>query len=292
MTEIKSGIKSSLERSSRQQIHEAAEYFVPVLAIERQRKLGGEQAIFDADVIPMPVQLAGKVLLAFSQLLQSGSKLHAAISGPSNFLLQQVHHRGCQGVHSKKAKVMARPQAGHDKFLLSLSRRGLLQHLRNFIKTLSCCHQMASDRAIERQLALMRCLNGRDSALLCGGYFDQLLRGPLLAAADVKVVTHEQQERFGADEVTRAKHRMTITQRGALLDEPQPATLAAGGRGIGLLISRANHDTDFVDPGGEYFLDNDAQRSFGNAIAVHQRLQGKRALGFASGGDDGFFDFH
>jgi hypothetical protein len=106
------------------------------------------------------------------------------------------------------------------------------------------------------------------------------------------MIAHQQQERLPTDKFTRAKHRVTITKRRVLLDKPQPATLAAGGSGIRLLISRTYHDTDLIDAGAKYFLDDDPQRCFGNAVSIHQRLQRKCPLRFASGGDDSFFDFH
>ena len=39
-------------------------------------------------------------------------------------------------------------------------------------------------------------------------------------------------------------------------------------------------------------FDQDAQRGLGDAVAVHQGLQGEGPLRRAGGGDDGFFDFH
>jgi hypothetical protein len=52
------------------------------------------------------------------------------------------------------------------------------------------------------------------------------------------------------------------------------------------------HDADFLDPGFAHFLDQDGERGLGGAIAVDERLQGKRALSPAGGGDDGFADIH
>jgi len=40
------------------------------------------------------------------------------------------------------------------------------------------------------------------------------------------------------------------------------------------------------------FFDQNPQRRLRLAIAIHQRLQGQRALGFAGGSNDGFLDFH
>jgi len=58
------------------------------------------------------------------------------------------------------------------------------------------------------------------------------------------------------------------------------------------LVARAHDHADFLNACGKDFLDQDAQRRFGDAVAVDQGLQGQGPLGFARGGDDSFLDFH
>src|SRR5436305_7254818 len=82
------GHKSS---SVREQVHETAEHFDAVLAVERQSKLGGEQPIFDADVVAVSMKLAGKIALTFVESREGGGELDAAIPSFRNFLIQQIH---------------------------------------------------------------------------------------------------------------------------------------------------------------------------------------------------------
>src|SRR5258707_15764599 len=85
---------------------------------------------------------------------------------------------------------------------------------------------------------------------------------------------------------------MTVTERRRLLNELEPARVSSRRRGKGGLIARKDDHANLLDPCLQNFFDDDAQRGFLRAIAVHQSLERKRALIFASGGDDRFFDFH
>lgn len=138
----------------------------------------------------------------------------------------------------------------------------------------------------------MRGLHGGDRTVFGPGYFDQLLRGALLAGADVKVITNEKQKRFVLCKFTRAQYGVSVTARGGLLDEMETIAVTASRSSVRRLVARRHHDANLLDPGGANFLDQDRQRGFLNAIAVYQSLQGESALGFARGGDDRLFDFH
>jgi len=92
------------------------------------------------------------------------------------------------------------------------------------------------------------------AAILRPGDLDQLLRGAL-AAADVKVVADQQQERDAARKLTRASDRVAVAEGCPLFDELKPPTLPAGSGGVSGLVSRANDDTDFFDAGCQDFLD-------------------------------------
>ena len=85
---------------------------------------------------------------------------------------------------------------------------------------------------------------------------------------------------------------MAIAQRPLLLDELQPLRVLTGGGAVSLFVAGANHDAEFLDAGGENFLDDDSERGLGPAVAVHEGLERERALALAGGGDDGAFDFH
>ena len=54
-----------------------------------------------------------------------------------------------------------------------------------------------------------------------------------------------------------------------------------GGGGVGGFVAGANDDGDFLDAGGGDFLGEDGEGGAGGAVAVHERLEGERALGFS-----------
>ena len=280
-------------RPPREQIHQPAQHFLPILPVEGQGQLGSEQAVLDANVVAMRLQLAGQVALAFGQLRQGGASDARCDCPPALlFAREHFHDRRGQDVHAEETKVVAGPQARDNQPLLGLGGGGLLQHLGDLIKALARRHQAPANRAVIGQLALVRRLHGRDGAILHPRDLDQLLRGALGAAADVKMVADQQQERLGAGKFTRATHRVAVAERRRLLDEVEPAALPAGGSGISGFVPGADDHTDFLDAGREDFLDENPQRGLGGAVAVHQGLQGEGPLGFAGGGDDGFLDFH
>ena len=106
------------------------------------------------------------------------------------------------------------------------------------------------------------------------------------------MIADQQQERRAARQTHARKRRHGRSRGRTLLDEPEPAPLSAGGSGIGRLVSRADDHADFLDAGREDFLNENPQRGLGDAVAVHQGLQGKGPLSLASGGDNSFLDFH
>src|SRR5438105_2542759 len=148
--------------------------------------------------------------------------MYRRLSWSRHLFLEQLHHRRRQYVHAEKAKIMARPEPGHDQPLLRLRRRWLFQHLRYFVKPFPPGNEPPADRPIMRQLALMRRLHGRHRAILSARDLDQLLRGSLLAPAHIQVVAYQQQKRVAIGELASAIDGMPITQRLLLLDEVQP----------------------------------------------------------------------
>jgi hypothetical protein len=85
---------------------------------------------------------------------------------------------------------------------------------------------------------------------------------------------------------------MPVTEGFGLFDELDPVPVIAGGGGKSGLITRRNDDADFLDAGGEDFLDDNAKGGFSGAIAIDEGLQRESSLIFAGRSDDGFFDFH
>ena len=241
----------------REQFHQAAQHLVAVLAVQRQGQLGREQAVLDADVVAMRLQLAGQVPLAFGELGQGGGQMHAPLAGPRHLLREHLHDRRRQHVHAEETKVMAGPQPGDDQPLLGLGGRGLLQHFRDLIQPFAPGDEAPANRPVVRQLALVRRLHGGHGAILRPGDLDQLLRGAL-AAADVEMVADQQQERNAARKLTRASDRVPVAEGRALFDEPEPPALPAGGGGVSGLVSRADDHADFLDAGRQDFLDRES----------------------------------
>jgi hypothetical protein len=68
--------------------------------------------------------------------------------------------------------------------------------------------------------------------------------------------------------------------------------MRSGGGTISLRIAGKNHDADIIGTGIQGFLDDDGQRSFGFAVAIHEGLQRQSPLAWAGRGDDSFVNFH
>jgi hypothetical protein len=100
------------------------------------------------------------------------------------------------------------------------------------------------------------------------------------------------EKRFLADEIAGAEERVAVAERFHLFDKMQFAWEIAGGGSVGGLVAGADDKADFVNAGTESFLDDNAERGFLDAIAVHESLQRQRVLIASSGGDDGAFDIH
>jgi len=61
---------AQLKHSPRQQFNQATQDLVSILAVESQRQLGREQAVFDTDVITVPFEFTRQITFAFGQLCQ------------------------------------------------------------------------------------------------------------------------------------------------------------------------------------------------------------------------------
>jgi hypothetical protein len=68
--------------------------------------------------------------------------------------------------------------------------------------------------------------------------------------------------------------------------------VACRGRRVGSLISRIDHNANILDACLDHLLDDDGERGFLKAIAIHERLQWQGSLIPAGGGDNCFFDVH
>ena len=115
-------------------------------------------------------------------------------------------------MHAEETKIVSGAQPGHDEPLLGLGGRGFLDHLGDLIQALLAGHKVAPDSPVVRQLAFVGRLHGGYGAFLDPRPFNQLLRGPLLPAAYVQVVAHQQKEGAVADELLRAEHRVSVSQ--------------------------------------------------------------------------------
>ena len=205
--------------------------------------------------------------------------------------LQQRHDAGGEHVHAEEAQVMAGPQPGHDQLLLGLGGRGLLAHHLDLVEVGAARHAPPAHRAVVRQHVLARGLHRRDGAVLGPGHPQQLLGAALGAGAEVEVVADHVQERRVAHERARAQQGVAVAARLALFDALQAAGMGARGLAVGGFVAGADDHGQRFDPRGQRLLDDDLERRFLHAIAVHQRMQRERALVGSGRGDDGAGDF-
>jgi hypothetical protein len=97
-----------------QQFQQASENLVPVLAVESQGHLRGEQAVLYPHVEALGVLLVGQVLLAAGQLVQGGGEGQTGSALFGQQAAQNLHQRRGEDVHPKEAEIVAGPQARRD----------------------------------------------------------------------------------------------------------------------------------------------------------------------------------
>ena len=90
-------------------------------------------------------------------------------------------HGGREDVHAEEAKVVASAQARNVELLLGFRGSRFFEDGFNLIELLRGINELTADRAVERQLALMRGLHGGDGAILSARDFHKLLRASLFA---------------------------------------------------------------------------------------------------------------
>ena len=213
-------------------------------------------------------------------------------SGLANQRSQRGHDQRRQNVHSEKTQVMSGAEAGHDQPLLRLGGSRLFDDVLDLVKPASSRHQPTTDRAVEREFALMRGLNRRNRAGFARSHLDQLLRATFRRATEIKMIADQQQDWITTGKIGGAGNRVAVTERSGLLHELQPLRLRSSRRPIGLLVTGTDHDANLFHPGLENLLDDDGNGGFLDAIAIDERLQRNGALIFSGGGDDGFLDLH
>ena len=191
-----------------------------------------------------------------------------------------------------KAEIVPGAQARHHEPLLRIGGRRLFQDGVHLVEPAGVAHAAPADAAVKGQEALVRGLYRRHRALLLLRHLDEVLGAPRLGAGDVQVVAHQVQEGLALAKVAGAVHRVAITERLLLLDKGEPVRIRPRRRGVGRLVSRADHDTDLLDPRAKGLLGENGQERLVHAVAIGQGLQGQRALVAARRRDHGFDDSH
>ena len=171
-------------------------------------------------------------------------------------------------------------------------RRGFFQNFGNEVKAFAIFREASTRHTIVGQFALVGGLHGGNRAVFGGGNFDELPGTTAVFSAQIKMVAHKQQERFGAGELMCAPDRMTVAERFTLFDKLQPFAVRAGGGAIHIGITGENNDTNFLRTRIQRFFHDDGQRGLGFAVAIHQGLQRQRPLTWPGGGDDCFAYVH
>jgi hypothetical protein len=195
-------------------------------------------------------------------------------------------------VESEETKIEAGPQTGNDELLLRDGRRGLFEDGFDLINRFLASDQATSDRTIRGDLTFAGWLNRGHRGILRGSDVEQLTRTTLQALGDVKVIAHEMEKRFVADEVAAAEHRVTIAFGRGLGDESDAWTKGAARVGESGLVAWTNDHAELFDAGTGRFFENDLKRSLRFSVRIDERLERKGALARIGGGDESFADFH
>ena len=112
-----------------EQLDNLGEHLIAVLADESKGKLGVEQAVALADVMPRALEFMGEVTFAEEQLRQGTRQTGVASHRRSRKVTaKDFHDRRGQHMQPEKAQVTTRPQSGDDEFLLGLGGGRLFDH--------------------------------------------------------------------------------------------------------------------------------------------------------------------
>lgn len=106
------------------------------------------------------------------------------------------------------------------------------------------------------------------------------------------MVADHQEKRIGTCESGSAVDGVSVAESFGLLNEAHVAGMWPGGRSVCGLIPGADDHRDFLDAGGGDFIGKDGESGSGGPVAIDEGLEWKSALGFSSGGDYGFTNFH
>lgn len=151
-----------------------------ILTVQGEGELSGEQAVFETEIVAASVEFVGEIAFLGGESGECGREVKGAGSAESlDVILEQVHERGRQGVHSEEAKVMAGSQTGHNEALLGLGWRGFFEDLVDFVEAGLGGDAFAADCAVEGESAFMGGLDGGDGAVLGTGDGDELLGAAL-----------------------------------------------------------------------------------------------------------------
>ena len=77
-------------------------------------------------------------------------------------------------MEAEEAEVVASAESGDDEFLLGLGGGGFLDDGLDLIEEITAWHATSAGGSVERELALMGGLDGRDSALFRSGGGEEL----------------------------------------------------------------------------------------------------------------------
>ena len=108
---------------------------------------------------------------------------------------------------------------------------------------------MPADGPVIGKFAFVCSLDSGNGAVFQSGNRGQLFGATFGPAADIKMVTNQQEERFTPNKVAGAEHGVSVPAWRGLFNELQAAAFSTGRDFIGDLIAGTNHYTNFLDPG-------------------------------------------
>lgn len=266
------------------------EDFALVLAVEGEGELGVEQAIARADVVAASVGFEGEVAFALGEAGEGGGEGERTVR--TGVLVEEVEDGGGKDVHAEEAEVLAGAKAWDEEALLGFGGGGLFEHVGDVVVAGVARGAAPADRAIVGELRFVGRLDRGDRAGVGSGDLDQLAGAADAVGRDVEVVADQEEEGVVAGEIAGGEDGVAEAAGVGLFEEMKFGGVGAGGGGEGVAVAGGDDQGDFVDAGGEGFLDEDGKGGLRNAVLVDDGLEGEGTLGTTGRGDDRLLDLH
>lgn len=142
-------------------LDEVGKHLITVRACKGKGELSPEESVRFSDIEALPCKLHREIPFSVRNKCQRRRKLETMLFSDPDCLPPEVLHHSCgEHMHPEKAQVVASPQPGDYKLLLSQRRSRLFDYIVDFEKRWRRRHPGRSHCSVIAQLAFVSRTNG------------------------------------------------------------------------------------------------------------------------------------